>query len=353
VKPRPPRLPEPPRQTAPTSTTFDVPEGGRQAPASMTTSVPLRIGTRASLLARTQTGWVAERLRAHGIEVSIEVIGTRGDERRDVPIAAIGGDGVFVRELEQALLDGRIDAAVHSLKDMPTAETAGLVLAGIPVRATPFDALVGRTAGRLEDLPAGARIGTSSIRRVVQLKAVRPDVEAVPLRGNVDTRLRKLDSGEYDALILAAAGLERLGFEQRITQLLEPPMFWPAVAQGALGVQVRAADALAIARVAIIDDVATHAAALAERSMLGELAGGCLAPIGGWARLGDHGDFTLGGCVLDVDATSGVVSRIIAEESAPRGAVRTEAAALGAAVAQRLIAQGADAMLARMRTRIT
>jgi hypothetical protein len=117
----------------------------------MTTSVPLRIGTRASLLARTQTGWVTERLRAHGIEVSIEVIGTRGDERRDVPIAAIGGDGVFVRELEQALLDGRIDAAVHSLKDMPTAETAGLTLAGIPVRATPFDALVGRTAGRLED----------------------------------------------------------------------------------------------------------------------------------------------------------------------------------------------------------
>jgi hypothetical protein len=146
----------------------------------MTTSVPLRIGTRASLLARTQTGWVAERLRAHGIEVSIEVIGTRGDERRDVPIAAIGGDGVFVRELEQALLDGRIDAAVHSLKDMPTAETAGLVLAGIPVRATPFDALVGRTSGRLEDLPAGARIGTSSIRRVVQLKAVRPDVRSGP-----------------------------------------------------------------------------------------------------------------------------------------------------------------------------
>jgi len=318
----------------------------------MTPSIPLRIGTRASLLARTQTGWVAERLRVHGTEVSIEVIGTRGDERRDVPIAAIGGDGVFVRELEQALLDDRIDAAVHSLKDMPTAETAGLVLAGIPVRAMPFDALVGRTAGRLEDLPAGARVGTSSIRRVVQLKAVRPDVEAVPLRGNVDTRLRKLDSGEYDALILAAAGLERLGFAQRITQLLEPPMFWPAVAQGALAVQVRAADALAINRVAVIDDVATHAAALAERSMLGALAGGCLAPIGGWARLDDHGGLTLGGCVLDVDATSGAVSRIVAEESAPRGVVRTEAEALGAAEAQRLIAQGADAMLARMRTRI-
>lgn len=304
------------------------------------------------MLARTQTGWVAEQLRAHGVEVSIEVIGTRGDERRDVPIAAIGGDGVFVRELEQALLDGRIDAAVHSLKDMPTAETSGLVLAGIPARATPFDALVGRTAGCLEDLPSGARVGTSSIRRVVQLKSLRPDVEVVPLRGNVDTRLRKLDAGEYDALILAAAGLERLGLEQRITQLLEPPVFWPAVAQGALAVQVRAVDATAISAVSFIDDHATHAAALAERSMLSSLAGGCLAPIGGWARIGDHGGLTLGGCVLDVDARSGVVSSITAEESSPREALRTEAAALGVVVAQRLIAQGAETMLTHMRTKI-
>ena len=318
----------------------------------MTTSVPFRIGTRASMLARTQTGWVAEQLRAHGVDVSIEVIGTRGDERRDVPIAAIGGDGVFVRELEQALLDGKIDAAVHSLKDMPTAETSGMVLTGIPARATPFDALVGRTAGRLEDLPAGARVGTSSIRRVVQLRSLRPDVEVVPLRGNVDTRLRKLDAGEYDALILAAAGLERLGLERRITQLLEPPVFWPAVAQGALAVQVRAVDATAINTVSFIDDGVTHAAVLAERSMLSSLAGGCLAPIGGWARIGNHGGLTLGGCVLDVDARSGVVSSITAEESSPRGALRTEAASLGVVVAQRLIAQGAETMLAHMRTKI-
>jgi len=318
----------------------------------MTTGVPLRIGTRASLLARTQTGWVVERLRAHGVEVVVATIGTRGDERRDVPIAAIGGDGVFVRELEQALLDGRIDVAVHSLKDMPTAETAGLKLAGIPVRATPFDALIGRTASRLEDLPAGARVGTSSIRRIVQLKAARPDVEAIPLRGNVDTRLRKLDAGDYDALILAAAGLERLGLGDRITHLLEPPAFWPAVAQGALGVQVRAADARATDAVAAIDHGVTHAAAVAERSMLGALAGGCLAPIGGWARRGDHGGLTLGGCVLDVDPATGVVSRIVAEESAPPGTMGHQAAALGEAVAQRLLAAGAEAMLVRMRTRI-
>ncbi|MBU6310229.1 MAG: hydroxymethylbilane synthase [Planctomycetes bacterium] len=317
----------------------------------MTTGIPLRIGTRASLLARTQTGWVVERLRAHGVEVAIEIIGTRGDERRDVPIAAIGGDGVFVRELEQALLEGRIDAAVHSLKDMPTAETAGLRLACVPARATPFDALVGRGASRLEDLPAGARVGTSSIRRIVQLKAVRPDVEAIPLRGNVDTRLRKLDAGDYDALILAAAGLERLGLGDRITHLLEPPAFWPAVAQGALAVQVREADARATEAVAAIDHEATHAAATAERSMLAALAGGCLAPIGGWARCDEHGGLTLGGCVLDVDPASGAVSRIVAEESLPPNAWHA-AASLGAVVAQRLVAAGAEAMLGRMRTRI-
>lgn len=318
----------------------------------MTTAVPLRIGTRASLLARTQTGWVVDRLAAHGVAVTVETIGTRGDDRRDVPIAAIGGDGVFVRELEQALLDGRIDVAVHSLKDMPTAETKGLRLGAVPARATPFDALVGRVAGRLADLPPGARVGTSSIRRIVQLKAARPDVEAIPLRGNVDTRLRKLDAGDYDALILAAAGLERLGLAARITQLLEPPAFWPAVAQGALAVQVRDGDPRALEAVSTIDDEATHAAAVAERCMLGALAGGCLAPIGGWARPGGDGGLTLGGCVLDVDPASGAVQRIVAEASIPLGGTPGEVASLGANVAQQLIAQGAEAMLLRMRTRI-
>lgn len=318
----------------------------------MTTDVPLRIGTRASLLARTQTGWVVDQLAAHGVAVTVETIGTRGDDRRDVPIAAIGGDGVFVRELEQALLDGRIDAAVHSLKDMPTAETAGLRLGAVPTRATPFDALVGRTAGRLADLPPGARVGTSSIRRIVQVKAARPDVEVTPLRGNVDTRLRKLDDGDYDALILAAAGLERLGLGARITQLLEPPGFWPAVAQGALAVQVRCGDARAVEAVATIDDAATHAAAVAERSMLAALAGGCLAPIGGWARGGGAGGLTLGGCVFDVDPGTGEVSRIAAEGSTPHGESTVDAAVLGADVARRLLAQGAEAMLLRMRTRI-
>lgn len=317
----------------------------------MTTLPTLRIGTRASVLARTQTSWVADRLRERGCEVAVETISTRGDDRRDVPIASIGGDGVFVRELEQALLDGRIDAAVHSLKDMPTSVTSGLVVAAVPWRATPFDAVVGRTAARLEDLPAGAVVGTSSIRRVAQLAAVRPDVRAVAVRGNVDSRLRKLDAGEFDALLLAAAGLERLGLASRITQLLEPPTFWPAVSQGALAVQSRESDAATLMRLAAIDDTDAHVAVVAERRMLADLAAGCLAPVGGWARRSTEGGLVLGGCVLDLDPVTGVASRLVVEES-DRHLSRAAADALGGRVAAALVAAGADAMLARMRTRI-
>ena len=320
---------------------------------------PVRIGTRASMLATTQTGWVVDRLKAVGVDVCLETISTRGDARRDIPIAWIGGDGVFVRELEQALLEGRIDLAVHSLKDMPTAETSGLVLACVPERATAFDAVVGRTAATLEELPPGAVVGTSSIRRVAQVKAIRGDLVVAPLRGNVDTRLRKLDAGDYDALILAAAGLERLGLAGRITQLLRPPAFWPAVSQGALAIQVRIDDERTRAAAIPLDHVATHAAVVAERRMLAELAGGCLAPIGGWARVADA-RLTLGGCVLALDDT-GAVERIVAEESvALLGAnlepeevsLFTSAESLGAAVAGKLLSAGAAPLLERMRTRL-
>ncbi|MEX0670494.1 MAG: hydroxymethylbilane synthase [Pirellulales bacterium] len=319
----------------------------------------VRIGTRASMLATTQTGWVADRLKAVGIDVCLETISTRGDARRDIPIAWIGGDGVFVRELEQALLEGRIDLAVHSLKDMPTAETSGLVLACVPERATAFDAVVGRTAASLEELPPGAVVGTSSIRRVAQVKAIRGDLVVAPLRGNVDTRLRKLDAGDYDALILAAAGLERLGLAGRITQLLRPPVFWPAVSQGALAIQVRIDDERTRAAVIPLDHVATHAAVVAERRMLAELAGGCLAPIGGWARVADA-RLTLGGCVLALNDT-GAIERLVAEESvALLGAnlepeevsLFTRAESLGAAVAEKLLLAGAAPLLERMRTRL-
>ena len=320
---------------------------------------PVRIGTRASMLATTQTGWVVDRLKAVGVDVCLETISTRGDARRDIPIAWIGGDGVFVRELEQALLEGRIDLAVHSLKDMPTAETSGLVLACVPERATAFDAVVGRTAATLEELPPGAVVGTSSIRRMAQVKAIRGDLVVAPLRGNVDTRLRKLDAGDYDALILAAAGLERLGLAGRITQLLRPPAFWPAVSQGALAIQVRIDDERTRAAVIPLDHVATHAAVVAERRMLAELAGGCLAPIGGWARVADA-RLTLGGCVLALDDT-GAVERLVAEESvALLGAnlepeevsLFTSAESLGAAVAGKLLSAGAAPLLERMRTRL-
>jgi hydroxymethylbilane synthase len=321
---------------------------------------PIRIGTRASALARTQTGWVATRLAAVGADVSIVTLSTRGDERRDVPVTRIGGDGVFVRELEQALLEGRIDAAVHSLKDMPTAETPGLAIVCVPERATPFDAVVGRTAARLEDLPPGAVVGTSSIRRIVQVQRVRSDLVVAPVRGNVDTRLRRLDAGEYDALILAAAGLERLGLAGRVTQMLPVPSFWPAVAQGALAIQVRADDSRAREAVLPLDHAATHAAVRAERRLLAELAGGCLAPIGAWARVEGSGHLALGGCVLDVDETTGRVRRICAAEQVPLeggadgfGEVsdRGRAETLGALVAGELLAAGAEAMLAHMRVR--
>jgi hydroxymethylbilane synthase len=321
----------------------------------------IRLGTRGSLLARTQTGWVAERMVAAGAEVHVETVSTRGDARQDVPIAGIGGDGVFVRELEQALLEGRIDAAVHSLKDMPTAATPGLVLAAIPERATCFDALVGRTAATLEELPPNAVVGTSSIRRVAQVLAIRPDLVVKPLRGNVDTRLRRLDAGDYDALILAAAGLERLGLAGRITHLLRPPVFWPAVSQGALAVQVRSEDVRARQAVAPLDHPATHAAVIAERRMLADLSGGCLAPVGAWARLRNDTEVTLGGCVLEVDVVARVARRVVAEstmivpgplaEGLHRAELSPTAAmeSLGAAVAADLLAAGAGIMLERMR----
>ena len=327
----------------------------------MTAHAPIRIGTRASALARTQTGWVAERIAAAGAAIRIETISTQGDARQDVPIARIGGDGVFVRELEQALLEGRIDAAVHSLKDMPTAATPGLVLASIPERATCFDAVVGRTAATLEDLPPHAVVGTSSIRRVAQVLALRADLVVKPLRGNVDTRLRRLDAGEYDALILAAAGLERLGLASRITHLLRPPAFWPAVAQGALAIQVRADDHRALEAVMPLDHLATHAAVIAERRMLAELSGGCLAPIGAWARLRNDAHMTLGGCVLELDSSTSVVRRVFAEETtavsfSPLGGVHPAELSpipametLGASVATHLLANGAGIMLERMR----
>jgi hydroxymethylbilane synthase len=305
----------------------------------------LRIGTRASALARTQTQWVADQLAARGVDVQIEIVETSGDLRTDIPIARIGGDGVFVRELERALLERRIDVAVHSMKDLPTAETPGLAIPCVPKRATPYDAFVGLAAPTLAGLPPGAVVGTSSVRRVVQVKACRGDLVIKPIRGNVDTRLRKLEAGEYDGLVLAGAGLERLGLASRITQVLEPPVFAPAIAQGALAVQIREDDDVARTIVVSISDEPTHMAVRAERACLRALAGGCLAPIAGWARQDAAGLLLLDAWVfedrgIDVHGIHGTGAAALGSEPPET---------LGERVATGLIGQGADAMLDRAR----
>jgi hydroxymethylbilane synthase len=313
----------------------------------------IRVGTRGSRLARVQTGWVVRRLEALGARVVIVPILTRGDEGNPQP-PRLGSDGVFVRELESALRESRIDAAVHSLKDLPTADSAGLSLACIPSRALPWDVFVGRTARTLAALPAGSVVGTSSIRRVAQVRLVRPDLRILPVRGNVDTRLRLLDKGRYDALILAGAGLERLGLAARIDEVLTPgPVaidsvsspageaatgFWPAIAQGALA-------ALA-SFMAPLDDPLSRRAVTAERACLAALAGGCLAPIGAVARGRADGGLSLTACVLE--ERDSAVSRIV-ETGLALPAMG--GAFLGLRIAERLRDRGADEMLARMRQR--
>ena len=319
---------------------------------------PLRIGTRGSGLALAQAGWVADRLAELGVTAVIETISTRGDQVRDVPLTALGGDGVFVRELERALLEERIDVAVHSLKDLPTAMVPDLEIACVPERATPFDAFVGRPGESLASLPSGAVVGTSSLRRVVQVRAIRPDLDVRPIRGNVDTRLAKLDAGDYRCLVLAAAGLERLGLGHRIGGLLEPPDFWPAVGQGALAIQVRAGDEAVRRAILPLDHAATHAAVRAERSCLAALAAGCLAPVGAWGRVESGGDLVLSGRVLDEH--EGRIGQVTVEERIPAfasaaglpGDAAASSVALGDRVADGLFEAGAGPMLERMRQRL-
>lgn len=318
---------------------------------------PLRIGSRGSGLALAQTGQIAQRLHELGHDARVEIISTRGDDRRDAPLHALGGDGIFVRELERALREGRIDLAVHSLKDLPTAPSTGLAIGCVPARACPFDAFVGREGESLATLPAGAVVGTSSIRRLVQVRGMRPDLNVQPIRGNVDTRLRKLDAGEFHCLILAAAGLERLGLGHRITGLLSPPDFWPAVGQGALALQVREDDAVTCAAIAPLNHAPSHAAVVAERACLAELSAGCLAPVGGWGRADDAGQLVLAVRVLEEHA--GVVRHVTETAEAPlvvgeqvqAGAdgEKSVAAALGRRVASLLLTAGAGPMLMRMR----
>ena len=302
------------------------------------------IATRGSALALWQAEHVKARIAAvdPAIEVAFEVIKTQGDKILDVPLAKVGGKGLFVKEIEEALLDGRADLAVHSMKDVPAELAPGLVLAAVSAREVPWDALCARpgTTG-LDDLPRGAKVGTSSMRRQCQLLARRPDLVIALLRGNVPTRIAKLDKGEFDAVVLAAAGLHRLGLADRITQLLPPDVSLPAVAQGVLGVEARAGDdrTIALARAAIHDPDEEHRVA-AERSFLARMGGSCQTPLAAHA--------VLTGDTLAIEGLAGMPdgSRILRDRvTGPRA----DAAALGVALADRLLAAGAGDILAATR----
>jgi hydroxymethylbilane synthase len=245
------------------------------------------IGSRGSALALWQANWVLQRLEAQGERWRTEIIKTTGDRIADVPLAQVGTKGLFTKEIDEALLDGRIDLAVHSLKDLPTELPRGLAIAAIPEREDARDALVG---ARLAELAPGAKVGTSSLRRVAQMHAVRPDLAVESVRGNVDTRLRKLGDGQYDALVMAAAGLRRLGLESRIAESLPVEVMCPAVGQGALAIATREGGDAARS-CARLDDAATRLAVEAERAVLASLGGGCQVPIGAHGRIdGDRLD---------------------------------------------------------------
>src|SRR5947209_5176992 len=292
----------------------------------------LVIGSRGSQLALWQARWIASRLAERGCETRIEIIKTTGDKITDVPLAKVGTKGLFTKEIEEALLDGRADLAVHSLKDLPTELPAGLVLAAVPEREDPRDAIVGK---RLADLPRGAKVGTSSLRRSAQLRKLRPDLRVESVRGNLDTRLRKLDEGQYDAILLAAAGLKRLGWADRIAEILPVDVMCSAVGQGALAVETREQGAGWDACRAL-DDAATHTAVLAERGLLGALGGGCQVPIGAHARI-ENGRLYLLGVVASPDG-----SEVIRAES--EGPV-SEAAQLGQSLGAELLDRGARRIL--------
>jgi len=298
----------------------------------------LRIATRKSPLALWQAEHVAGRLRETHARLAVELLplSTRGDEVLDRSLAAIGGKGLFLKELEIALADGRADLAVHSLKDVPAHLDPQFELAAILARADCADAFVSNDCASLDALPRGARVGTSSLRRAAQLRARRPDLEVADLRGNVGTRLAKLDRGDYAAIILAVAGLQRMGFDARIRSRLAPPEWLPAPGQAAIAVETRSGDARVIERVKALDDAATRCNVAAERALNAELGGDCTMPLGAWCETRANGTLRLHG--LLGDAHDGRLLRAEADGAAP--------AALGREVARLLREGGADALLA-------
>ena len=302
----------------------------------------LRIGSRGSQLALWQANHISALLRAHGHEVEIEIIHTTGDKITDVPLAQVGakgggGKGIFTKEIEEALAAGRVDLAVHSLKDLPTELPAGFEIAAITTREDPRDAFCSLRYEKIDDLPQGARVGTSSLRRQAQLKALRPDLDTHPLRGNVDTRLRKLEQGEYDAIILAAAGLNRLGRAEMIKQMIPAAIMCPAAGQGALAIEIREGDATMRDHLKFLDDPTARAAVHCERSLLNRMGGGCQVPIGALAEM-RSGKLHLESVVANPDGSQ--VLRDSRDGDDPKS--------LGEAAADELLRRGGDKILAEV-----
>lgn len=297
---------------------------------------PLRVGSRGSALALAQARLVAAELerRWPGLAVAVVTITTRGDVQDSLPLHQVGGKGLFVKEIQEALLRGEVDLAVHSAKDLPGESPAGLEVVAVPPREDPRDAVVSRSGAGLFALPAGARVGTSSLRRLAQLRALRPDLEVEPLRGNVDTRLRRLAEGRCDAVVLAAAGLARLGLSHRVSEFLDPVLFVPAAGQGALALEARAEDARVRRLAAALHHPPTGVALEAERAFLRRLGSGCQVPAGAWARQ-EGGRLVVEGLLASADGAVFLRDREVAPTGDP-GAAREA----GARLAERLLARG-------------
>lgn len=297
----------------------------------------IRVATRKSQLALTQTKWVIQALKQLSPELEFELVPvtTKGDKILDVTLAKVGGKGLFVSEIEQQLQNNNADLAVHSMKDMPAQLAPGLILGGVPPREDPRDALVSRTGRTLRELPHGAVVGTSSLRRGAQIKAFRPDLQIASIRGNIDTRLGKLHNGEFDAIILASSGLIRMGWADKITEFLEPDVCLPAVGQGILGIECRESDLSVRSLLERFTDETAKLQALAERSLLKTLNGSCQVPIAGYATLRKSGELELFGLVASDDG-----HRVIRAQS-----TGTQPEALGRQVGEQLLESGAAEIL--------
>jgi hydroxymethylbilane synthase len=297
----------------------------------------LRIGTRGSALALWQARSIAHALReTTGVEPEIVIIKTSGDKFQQTSFSQIGTKGVFIKELEDALLDGRIDLAVHSMKDVPTEMPGGLTIAAIGKREDVRDALLSSSGATLASLPQGARVGTSSLRRQSQLLYVRRDLRVLELRGNVDTRIEKLKRGDYDAIVLAKAGLDRLGLSGNISEVLPQDVSLPAAGQGAIGIEARVGDAATLLALAPLEDAETRSAVTAERAALAGLGGGCQVPIGAWGRI-ENGKLLLDVAVLSQDGTQRMNEKDLGSPE--------QAEAIGKRIAQKLREGGAAALL--------